>query len=62
MDILLFSNGKLPENTSLLEFGLDWIEAMVRRTGAKKFVFIPYAMIRSSYQSRSDDLQDILGQ
>lgn len=60
MDILLFSNGKLPENTSLLEFGLDWIEAMVKRTGAKKFVFIPYAMIRNSYQSRADDLQAIL--
>lgn len=62
MDIMLFSNGKLPGNARLLEFGLDWIEAMVKRTGVKKFVFIPYAMIRSDYQSRADDLQNVLGE
>ncbi|MBD1576418.1 dipeptidase PepE [Vibrio sp. S11_S32] len=61
MDIMLFSNGKLPGNTQLLEFGLDWIEAMVKRTGAKNFVFIPYAMIRGDYQERTEQLQAGLG-
>ncbi|MBD1573953.1 dipeptidase PepE [Vibrio sp. S17_S38] len=57
MDIMLFSNGKLPGNTQILEFGMNWIESMVKRTGAKNFVFIPYAMIRGDYQERTDQLQ-----
>lgn len=62
MDIMLFSNGKLPGNTQLLEFGMGWIEAMVKRTKAKNFVFIPYAMIRGDYQERTEQLQAGLGE
>lgn len=60
MNIMLFSNGKLPQNQQLLEFGHQWIEDMVKETGIKKLVFIPYAMIRSDYQSRTDELHNIL--
>ncbi|WP_299017954.1 dipeptidase PepE [uncultured Photobacterium sp.] len=61
MDIMLFSNGKLPENTRPLEYGLDWIKDVVERTGVKKLVFIPYAVIRASHDDRTQMVQDSLG-
>lgn len=60
MNIMLFSNGKLPGNQQILEYGLEWIAEAVERTKAKKFVFIPYAMIRGSYDERVDALQEVL--
>lgn len=60
MNILLFSNGKVSGNETLLQFGLDWIEAAVKRTGAKRFLFIPYAMIRGNYDDRLAQLEQVL--
>jgi dipeptidase E len=62
MDIMLFSNGKLPGNTKVLEFGLEWIKEAVQRTGAKKLVLIPYAVIRSSHDERTALLQESLAE
>ena len=52
MDIMLFSNGYSPGNTLPLEYGLDWIEGFAARAAVKKFVFIPYAVIRDDYDAR----------
>lgn len=60
MNILLFSNGKVSGNETLLQFGLDWIEAAVKRTGVKRFLFIPYAMIRGNYDDRLAQLEQVL--
>lgn len=61
MNMLLFSNGKANGDSSLLQFGLDWIEAAIKRTGAKRFLFIPYAMIRGNYDHRQAELAQLLG-
>ena len=52
MDILLLSNGKIAGNTHVMEFAADAIIEQVKRTGAKHFVVIPYAVIRSSHDDR----------
>ena len=62
MDIMLFSNSKLPQNTRLLEYGLDWIGDAIKRTGAKKLVFLPYAVIRADHDERTQMLQESLAQ
>lgn len=58
---MLFSNGKIPGDQQILQYGLEWIRAAVERTQAKKLLFIPYAMIRGNYDDRVTALQDILG-
>ncbi|MGR2769165.1 dipeptidase PepE [Photobacterium ganghwense] len=58
MEIMLFSNGKVAGNTELLEYGYEWIESAMERTKAKKLLFIPYAMIRSSYDERARQLRE----
>ncbi|MGF1756455.1 dipeptidase PepE [Photobacterium sagamiensis] len=62
MDIMLFSNGMLPGNTKPLEYGLDWIGDVIKRNGAKKLVFLPYAVIRADYDERTQMVQDSLTQ
>ncbi len=52
MDILLLSNGKIAGNTHVMEFAGDAIVEQVKRTGAKHFLVIPYAVIRSSHDDR----------
>lgn len=52
MDILLLSNGKIAGNTNVMEFAGEAIIEQVKRTGAKHFVVIPYAVIRSSHDDR----------
>lgn len=61
MNMMLFSNGKIPGDQQILQYGLEWIRAAVERTQAKKLLFIPYAMIRGNYDDRVTALQDILG-
>ena len=61
MNMMLFSNGKIPGDQQILQYGLEWIRAAVERTQAKKLLFIPYAMIRGNYDDRVAALQDILG-
>jgi len=60
MNVLLFSNGKVAGNTSLLEFGIDWVAEAIERTGAKKLLFIPFAMIRGEYDDRLAQLNSVV--
>lgn len=59
MNILLFSNGKVAGNSSLLEFGHDWIKEAIQRTKVKKLLFIPFAMIRGEYEERLNQLNNV---
>lgn len=59
MNVLLFSNGKVAGNTSLLEFGIDWVAEAIERTGAKNLLFIPFAMIRGEYDDRLAQLNSV---
>ncbi|MGD8110376.1 dipeptidase PepE [Vibrio sp. TRT 17S01] len=60
MNVLLFSNGKVAGNTSLLEFGVEWVAEAIERTGARKLLFIPFAMIRGQYDERLAQLNDVV--
>ncbi len=60
MNVLLFSNGKVAGNTSLLEFGIEWVAEAIERTGAKKLLFIPFAMIRGEYDDRLAQLNSVV--
>ena len=62
MNIMLFSNGKIAGNNQILEYGFDWIAPMMEKTKAKKLVFIPYAVIRGSYDERTAQVQQSLAQ
>lgn len=52
MNLVLLSNGIIAGKERVLEYGLDTIRAVVEKTGARKFVLIPYAVIRSSHDDR----------
>lgn len=62
MNVMLFSNGKISGNSQLLEFGFSWIKPMIEKTKAKNILFIPYAMIRGSYDERTLLVQNSLEQ
>jgi len=62
MNIMLFSNGKIAGNNQILEYGFDWIAPMMEKTKAKKLVFIPYAVIRGSYDERTALVQQSFDQ
>ncbi|OAN13649.1 dipeptidase E [Photobacterium jeanii] len=52
MDILMLSNGKIAGNEHVMGFAGEAIVEQVKRTGAKNWVLIPYAVIRSSHDDR----------
>ncbi|MCW8328370.1 dipeptidase PepE [Photobacterium sp. SDRW27] len=52
MDILMLSNGKIAGNEHVMGFASEAIIEQVKRTGAKNWVLIPYAVIRSSHDER----------
>lgn len=58
MRVLLFSNGKGPDGP--LSFGLPQLEKAIKDTGAKNFIFIPYAVIRDSHEKRTALMNDVL--
>jgi len=62
MNVMLFSNGKIAGNTQILEYGFEWIAPMIEKTQAKKLVFIPYAVIRGSYDERTEQIQQSFAQ
>ena len=62
MDIMLFSNGKLPSNKQILEYGFDWIKEVMERKKPKKLIFIPYAVIREDHAIRTQSVQDSFAQ
>ncbi|MDG3086098.1 dipeptidase PepE [Vibrio hannami] len=57
MNVLLFSNGKANPDQALLEYGSDWIAPAIKKTDAKRLLFIPYAMLRGEYDDRLKLLQ-----
>ncbi|RWX56730.1 dipeptidase PepE [Photobacterium chitinilyticum] len=52
MDILMLSNGKIAGNEHVMGFASEAIVEQVKRTGARNWVLIPYAVIRSSHDDR----------
>lgn len=52
MNLVLLSNGIIAGKERVLEYGLETIRAVVEKTGARKFILIPYAVIRSSHDDR----------
>ena len=62
MNLVLFSNGIIAGKEGVLEYGLDTIRAVVEKTGARKFVLIPYAVIRSSHDDRVAMVQATMNQ
>ncbi|PJE78653.1 Peptidase E [invertebrate metagenome] len=59
MDLLLISNGKMP-GKGMLEYALDAIKAQVQKTGVKRYLLIPYAVVSSSYDTRVKSLQNTM--
>lgn len=57
MNILLFSNGKGKEG--LLSYGLEQVKDLVNATKAKNFLFIPYAVLRDSWEAREKALGEV---
>lgn len=55
MEIFLFSNGT-GNDGKLLGYGIGHLEEAIIRTGAKRFLFIPYAIIRGRYEEREEQL------
>lgn len=60
MNALLFSNGILSGNKVILEYGIPWIKEMVQKTGAKRLVFIPYAVLRTPHEEYLRELSSFL--
>ena len=52
MDILLLSNGKAANDIQLMGFAKDKILSQVQRTKVRRWILIPYAVIRSDYDER----------
>ncbi|MDU3889584.1 MAG: Type 1 glutamine amidotransferase-like domain-containing protein, partial [Serratia liquefaciens] len=61
MELFLLSNGKLSGEDELLGYAKSHLLAMIARRGITSAVFIPYAMIRSDYDQRAQELAKILG-
>lgn len=62
MNIMLFSNGKTAQDSSLLGYGKPWIKEMLSEGTAKKFLFIPYAMVRGNKEQRAQELNVLFSQ
>ena len=61
MELFLLSNGKLSGEDELLGYAKNHLLAMIARRGITSAVFIPYAMIRSDYDQRAQELSQTLG-
>ncbi|GAB2948902.1 dipeptidase PepE [Hafnia psychrotolerans] len=61
MELFLLSNGKLPDEPALLGYANEHIQAMFKTFNIHSAVLIPYALIRSDYDARAQDLEDALG-
>ncbi len=53
MNLLLLSNGKIAGNDYLMEFATPAVREILAQTKAKRLLFIPYAVIRASYDERT---------
>ncbi|TPG57861.1 dipeptidase PepE [Ewingella americana] len=61
MELFLLSNGKLSGESSLLGYANEHIQAMLKARNITSAVLIPYALIRSDYDARAQDLEQALG-
>ncbi|MGC6389200.1 dipeptidase PepE [Ewingella sp. S1.OA.A_B6] len=61
MELLLLSNGKLSGESALLGYANEHIQAMFKARNISSAVLIPYALIRSDYDARAQNLEDALG-
>ncbi|WP_252179275.1 dipeptidase PepE [Endozoicomonas sp. 4G] len=60
MNLVLMSNGKIAGKDKVMEYGLETIRKVVTKTGARRFVLIPYAVIRSSHDDRVAMVQETM--
>lgn len=61
MELFLLSNGKLSGEAELLGYAKSQLLAMIKRRNITSAVFIPYALIRSDYDQRAQELAQTLG-
>lgn len=61
MELFLLSNGKLSGESTLLGYANEHIQAMLKARNITSAVLIPYALIRSDYDARAQDLEKALG-
>ncbi|MBW7984444.1 dipeptidase PepE [Enterobacillus tribolii] len=61
MELFLLSNGKLSGESELLGYAKAQIQAMLLRKKIRSAVLIPYAVIRSTYDARAEELESSLG-
>ncbi len=62
MNVVLLSNGIIPGKNKVMEYGLETIRKVVEKTGARKFVLVPYAVIRASHDDRVAAVQETLSE
>lgn len=61
MELILLSNGKTSGDAELLGYAKQQILTVLERRKVAKAILIPYALIRSDYDSRARDLEKSLG-
>jgi dipeptidase E len=61
MELFLLSNGKLSDESTLLGYASEHIQAMLKARKISSAILIPYALIRSDYDARAQDLEQALG-
>jgi dipeptidase E len=61
MELFLLSNGKLSGEAELLGYAKNQLLAMIARCKIASAVLIPYALIRSDYDQRAQELTQALG-
>lgn len=61
MELLLLSNGKANEFPGLLGWARDRVQSLLARKPVKRILLIPYAVIRSDWDARAQDLAESLG-
>lgn len=61
MELFLLSNGKLSGESELLGYAKESLLAMIKQRNVRSALLIPYALIRSDYDARAQDLTATLG-
>lgn len=61
MELLLLSNGKATECQGLLGWARERVQTLLARKQAKRILLIPYAVIRSDWDARANELGESLG-
>jgi dipeptidase E len=61
MELLLLSNGKATECQGLLGWARERVQTLLARKQVKRILLIPYAVIRSDWDARANELGESLG-